>query len=347
MKFYKYLFIILVIFFKTGNVLSENNLFNVNNIEVINKTSKGYKETADQAIKKGFKELIGRILLKQDIKKLSNLNFSEIKELVSYYQISEDNNNIEINKINYNILFDKDKLHNLFYKREISYSDISNKELYLLPILKKNNQYFIYNQNYFYEKWNEVSTTDLIEFILPIENIEIIQKINKNKNNLLDLDLVNLFLEYPNKNLAFILIENNNRNEIKIFLKTRISKKIINKNISLKKENLSNEKFNEKVITEIKDQIINIVKSQNLVDISTPSFLNTKFFFSKKNNLIDLNNRLKKIDLIENVYVQELNNEYVFLKIKYLGKLDKITQKFEEQMIALKFKKNEWNLKIK
>jgi hypothetical protein len=347
MKFYKYLFIILVIFFKTGNVLSENNLFNVNNIEVINKNPKVYKETADQAIKKGFKELIGRILLKQDIKKLSNLNFSEIKELVSYYQISEDNNNIEINKINYNILFDKAKLHNLFYKREISYSDISNKELYLLPILKKNNQYFIYNHNYFYEKWNDVSTTNLIEFILPIENIEIIQKINKNKNNLLDLDLVNLFPEYQNKNLAFILIENNNRNEIKIFLKTRISKKKINKNMSLKKEKLSDEKFNEKIITEIKDEIINIVKSQNLVDISTPSFLNAKFLFNKKNNLVDLNYRLKKIDLIENVYVQELNNEYVFLKIKYLGKLDKITQKFEEQLIALKFKENEWNLKIK
>jgi hypothetical protein len=117
--------------------------------------------------------------------------------------------------------------------------------------------------------------------------------------------------------------------------------------MSLKKEKLSDEKFNEKIITEIKDEIINIVKSQNLVDISTPSFLNAKFLFNKKNNLVDLNYRLKKIDLIENVYVQELNNEYVFLKIKYLGKLDKITQKFEEQLIALKFKENEWNLKIK
>ena len=35
MKSFKFLLItILVIFFKTGNVLSENNLFSVNNIEI-------------------------------------------------------------------------------------------------------------------------------------------------------------------------------------------------------------------------------------------------------------------------------------------------------------------------
>ena len=34
MKFYKLLILILIIFLKTGNVLSENNIFSVNNIEI-------------------------------------------------------------------------------------------------------------------------------------------------------------------------------------------------------------------------------------------------------------------------------------------------------------------------
>ena len=34
MKFYKLYFVILVVFFKTETLFSENNLFNVNNIEV-------------------------------------------------------------------------------------------------------------------------------------------------------------------------------------------------------------------------------------------------------------------------------------------------------------------------
>ena len=33
--------------------------------------------------------------------------------------------------------FDKDKIHNLFYKKGISYSNIIDKEFYILPILLK------------------------------------------------------------------------------------------------------------------------------------------------------------------------------------------------------------------
>ena len=41
------------------------------------------------------------------------------------------------NKKIYNISFDKEKIHDLFYKTGISYSEILNKELYLLPVLKR------------------------------------------------------------------------------------------------------------------------------------------------------------------------------------------------------------------
>jgi len=33
---------------------------------------------------------------------------------------------------------------------------------------------------------------------------------------------------------------------------------------------------------------------------------------------------MKKIDLIENIYVQEFNKDYILLKIKYLGKVKKM-----------------------
>ena len=40
-----------------------------------------------------------------------------------------------------------------------------------------------------------------------------------------------------------------------------------------------------------------------------------------KNNLVEFNNRIKNIDLIDNFYVQQLNKDYVLVKIKYLGKI--------------------------
>ena len=39
-------------FFKTGNVLSENNIFNVNNIELTKKPNISNNDLADQAINK-------------------------------------------------------------------------------------------------------------------------------------------------------------------------------------------------------------------------------------------------------------------------------------------------------
>ena len=66
---------ILIIFFKTGNVLSNNNIFNVNNVEIAKETSKNKEELVKQAFQKSFKELINRLLLQEDYRKISNINF--------------------------------------------------------------------------------------------------------------------------------------------------------------------------------------------------------------------------------------------------------------------------------
>ena len=77
-------------FFKTGNLLSENNLFNVNNIILEKKAKYSTKELANQAIEEAFSELLKKILLKEDISKISDLDFSNVKELVKYYNISKN-----------------------------------------------------------------------------------------------------------------------------------------------------------------------------------------------------------------------------------------------------------------
>ena len=59
-----------------------------------------------------------------------------------------------------------------------------------------------------------------------------------------------------------------------------------------------------------------------------------------------LRTRLKKIDLIENIYIQEFNNEIVYLKIKYLGKLDKIIRQLENQKIILRLINDQWSIKL-
>ena len=321
-------------------------MFIVNNIQIEKNEKLTNKALSDLAIKKGFNQLISKILLKEDEDKLSDLNFSLIKQLVTYYQITNIPKEINNDKLmNFNISFDKNKMHQLFYKKGIKYAEIFDKELYILPILIKKNEIFIFNNNYFYDNWNKNDNFDLIEFILPLEKIEIIKNINENKNNLININISDLFQEYSKKNLALILIEENKTINEKVYIKSIIQEKKISKSLSIKNQTLNSEKFYDEIINKTKNELTNIVKSNNLIDIRTPSFLNVKFNINNKSNFVELNSRTKNIDLIKNIYVQDFNKDFMNLRIKYLGKLDKLINELNKKKINLQLIKDKWIIK--
>ena len=337
---------ILIILFKTETVLSDNNIFNVNNIEINKETSKNKEKLISDAFKKAFDELINRLLLEEDYKRISKTNLEQIRKLISYYQIISENENKENNNVKINVFFDKDKMHDFFYGRNILYSDIINTEVILFPLLKKEEQYFIYTQNYFYENWNEEKSDNLIQYILTTENIENIQRINLNKDNIYKIEVSDFFKEHETDNIVFANIEIK-KDTAEVFLNTRIEGKKINKNLSIKnKNNLNKKEFYREIIFGINNIIRDLIKSQNLIDVRTPSFLNVEIKLNKKSNLVEFSNRLNKIDLIDNFYVQKLNKDYVLVKIKYLGKINKIINKLKDQNINLKMIAGQWQLTI-
>ena len=87
MKILVFISCILIILFKTGNVLSDNNIFNVNNIEISKEISKNKEKLINEAFKKAFNRLIKRLLLEEDYKRLSTTNLIQVKKLISHYQI--------------------------------------------------------------------------------------------------------------------------------------------------------------------------------------------------------------------------------------------------------------------
>ena len=337
MKLHKQIFIILIVFFKTETLLYSNGLFNVNNIEIEKKDKVSNKALADQAIQKGFKALITKILLKDDSNKLTDLSNESIKDLVTYYKINNIEEKNKNDLVSFSITFDKEKIHNLFFKRGISYSEILDKELYILPLLVKPDEIYIFNNNFFYENWNKTNENDLIEFILPIENIEIIQNINKNKDNLINLNINEIFKEYTTKNLALVLIENTKVSK-KIYIKARIQDKAISKSLNYKQKDFSN----ESIIKQIKNELINLIKAGNLIDISAPSFLNVKLDLDKKNSLVNLSSRVKNIESIENIFVINFNKNSMNLRIKYLGKLEKLINQLKKEKINLFLISDNW-----
>ena len=70
---------ILIILFKTGNVLSDNNIFNVNNIEISQETSKNKEKLVNTAFQKAFNELnLGDICLLGRLRRDEGLRYMGI-----------------------------------------------------------------------------------------------------------------------------------------------------------------------------------------------------------------------------------------------------------------------------
>ena len=137
----------------------------------------------------------------------------------------------------------------------------------------------------------------------------------------------------------------NKNNEIKVYIKSNIQGKKISKSLNYKDKNLINDQLNEKIINNIKKELINLVKSKNLIDIRTPSFLIAKLDLGKKSNLVELNSRISKIDSIESVSVQNFNKDQMNLRIKYLGKLEKIINQLKKESIVLDLINDQWIIK--
>ena len=342
------IFIIIVFFLKTGNVFSDNNIFYVDNIIIKNDKNLSRNELLNKAFTKGFKKLINKILLEKDIKSIEQTNLPNIKRLISAYQVRENKELLTLNDVVINLTFDREKINEFFYSKNILYADVSKTDVVVLPVLIDSNQFYLFSDNYFYSNWNKKQkkkNDQFINYILPVENLESIELINKNKNDLESMDMKNILSGYDIKDYIFLVINPGNKN-IEVFFKGFFSNSEIVKNFSI--DNISQEQpfLFDNAIKEIKHEINETWKSQNLIDIGAPSFLNIKLDINKKNDLLNLQMALNKIDLIENYYVLELNKNYAKIKIKYLGKIDKMKNKFNNQGIKVTISNEEWKLEL-
>ncbi len=348
MKNFKLIMLILIILFKTGNVLCVESIFTVNNIQINKNTFKNKDELINNAFRKGFEKLNNKILLEKDYLKTKNTSLRDIKNLVSHYQIvkneGENSQNFEL----INLYFKRDKMYNFYSQNNIRYSDVSGKILKILPVLFLNNEVFIYDNNFFYENWitkNNEKKNENIEYIFPLENLETIQAIKKNQEDLERIGLNEIFDKDDEKDNLLIIIDYN-RKKTKFFLKGTVSSKKIVKNLSL--TNKSEGKIEYINILEfLKKEILELVKSQNIIDIGAPSFLNVNFLLNNQNDLFLFQNILSEVDLIENFNVREFNNKVANVNIKYYGKINKIKEKLIGKGLVINFINNKWSARIK
>jgi len=352
----KFIFIICitVFLFKTQTVFSDNLIYDVNNIEVSGKINNDLdkKKLIKSAFQKSFITFVDKTLLKNDAKNLYKTKISTIQDLVFAYQVIKDEKNkAKESTLTVNVKFDQKKISNFLAESGISYADVSNISLTLLPVFVKNKELFIFSENFFYNNWlknnNEGEITNindiLITYNLALENIEDFQYINFNKESLELIDVKKLIAFKDAKNYAFLIIYFTG-DKFRAYVKTSIENKEINKNLNLNIDSKNEKRMYEEAIETIKEEITQIWKSQNLIDVSTPSFLDLFLDIKQTNDYLKLSNIFDSIDLIENYSVLEMTNDRTKVRLKYKGKINKLRDKIFENNINIKITDNTWRV---
>ena len=174
-------------------------------------------------------------------------------------------------------------------------------------------------KNFFYKKWTDIEiTNELINFILPLEDLDDISKIKETKNRIEDLNINDFVNKYDTKNFIFALINFQNK-QLDIHLKINFVESKTSKNISYELDDINNETRLYFILKDLKAQITEIWKKENLINPSIPLSIRIKFSYTKLQDLDQLKNIFYNISFVNNFSLEELDINNSFFKIDYYG----------------------------
>ena len=212
---------------------SEENVFTINNIEVKGVVDLNFsrEKYLDKAFSNSFEILMTKILLSRDLRKIDDIKLKQIKNLINSFQILEESYSRDEYKINVKILYDDIRVKKFLGKKNISFSQPANISAVFYPVFFINEEIQNFNENFFYKQWTKVLIkNEIINFVLPLEDLQDISEIIKMKNKIEELNISNLVNQYDIKNYVFALMEYQGE-KLNIHLKTNFNNNKTNKNI--------------------------------------------------------------------------------------------------------------------
>ena len=347
MKKFVILFLILLFFSKSPNVFAYNSPFTVDNIEVGGpiKSINNREKYLNFAFKKGYSKLIKSIIKREDQKELLSTDLNKIKSFISSYKIIEEKNTKDNYSLKINLFFDRRSIEKFLINKNIAYSEMRKFDMLIYPIFIVGSELQLITKNKFYEEWNKIKTSDNVNFILPLQNIDDINFIRNNLENLEEIDLSNLVKSYNIKNSTIVILRFDKK-KLDVFLKSNLSGVKKYKKIDFKLDSLDNETVREDIISNLKSYTVELWKEENLIDIATPSYLTLNFEIKNQDSFKTIIDNIKKISSIESFSIQNFDEKSARIKVKFFGKIKNLQNGLIENGFEIQFLDEQWNLRL-
>ena len=339
--------ILTFILLKIDIAYSSNSYLSVDNVELKFKSDLLKEEILEKTYLEGFNSLISKVVLSKDYGIVkSEATKDIIKDMIFSYQITYpklQHTGEEDQKIYINYKFNKSKVHNFLKQLNVSYSSPSNIDINVIPIILNKSNFVLFKENFFFENWNKFYDTDnnSVNFVLPAEDIDLINFFKNNINNINEINMNEEILNRENKNIALIFFSED-KNQIKVFLKSKILNNINIKNFVFKINSSNKDLDYIYSIKNIKENINDIWKNLNLIDLNIPINLVLLIENKSTQKTYQIVEKLKEIDIIQNIQIISLTNNFTKINLKYFGGTDRLKNKLIENNFKIYEKDFEW-----
>ena len=348
----KYIFIILsaaifslITFSKS---FSEENVFIIDNVKVEGAIDVNFSRDRyiNKAFLNSFKILMSNILLSRDFNKLSNIKLNKIKNLINSFQVLEESYRNDEYKATFKIFYNDIKVRELLKQKNISFSQPKNISAVFFPVFFINEEIQDFYENFFYKQWTAVKIeNELINFILPLEDLDDISKIKEMKNRIEELNVNDFVSKYDIKSYVFALIHHQNT-QLNIYIKTNFNNNRTSKNITYELNDIKNESKLNNILKDLKMQITDIWKQENVINLSHRLLIRVKFQHRNLGDLDKLKKTFYKISIIDNYSLEEFNINYSFFKIYYYSNPKRLRSELLKFGYQLNNNQGQWELYI-
>ena len=336
--------ILLFIFFTKS--FSEENIFTINNVTVKGELDLNFsrEKYINKAFLDSFEILMNKILLSRDIEKINNIKLDQVRNLINSFKILEEIYSKDQYKAKIKIFYNDLKVKKFLSAKNISFSQPENITAVFFPVFFIDEEIQNFSENFFYKSWPEIEIkNELINFILPIEDLEDISKIMKMKDRIEELDVDSLVNKYDIKNYVFTLIDYQNK-KLNIHVKTNFNNNKINKNFLYNLENINDKLKLNSITKDLKFKITDLWKEANLINLLMPLSIRLQYQHSNLEDLDKLRNIFYKIGIIDNYTLEEFNTNKSFFKIYYYGNPKKLRSELFKFGYQLKNDQGQWGL---
>ena len=325
----EYIFIFLtatIFLFDLEKSYSEENVFVINKVIVKGEINLNFsrEKYINKAFSDSFEILMKKIVLTKNLNKVQNVDLKQIKNLINNFQILNESYRKDEYNAEIKIFYNESRVKNFLREKNISFSRPENISVIFYPVLFIDNEIQNFNENYFYNNWIKTKIeNELINFILPLEDLEDISKILEMKNKIEELNFDPLVNKYDVKNYVFTFIDYG-RNKLNIHVKTNFKNNKISKNFVYDITNMNDKLRLNYILKDLKLKITDIWKEENLINLLAPLSIRLKYQHSKLQDLDKLRNIFYKISIIDSYTLEEFNINNSYFKIYYYGNPKKL-----------------------